>query len=262
MIATLLFLLQAAAAGPPDPVAARFDRCAALVKSDAAKGVAEAEQWQRAGGGLPARLCLGLGYVEQERWAPAEIVFTQAATEAEIQRDGRAASLWVQAANAALAGDDPARARASLDRALALPVLTGALRGEAHLDRARAAVALGDLASARKDLDEAVVMVPTDPLAWLLSATLARRQGDAARATKDIACARRLDPTAPAIVEEEARIAALPKPAAAPSGWRSATAALDSRHALSPHHDPGQRSRRHRPLLRAARPEGGPPHGE
>lgn len=210
MIPLLFLLLQAA---PADPVAQRFDRCAALVKRDAAAGVAEAGKWQRAGGGLPARMCLGLGYVAQERWAPAEIAFAQAAAEAEIQRDGRAANLWAQAANAALAGGDPAKARGDLDRALALQTGSDLMRGEAHLDRARASVALNDLPAARTDLDAALKLVPADPLGWLLSATLARRQGDAARAAKDIAEAKRLDPNAPEIAGEAARIAALtPRP--------------------------------------------------
>ena len=205
MIPLIFLLLQTASASDAE----RFEKCSAQVKADAAAGVATAETWQRAGGGLPARMCLGLGYVAQERWAPAEIAFAQAAEEAERRGDGRAAGLWVQAANAALAGEDPARARTDLDRALALPVLVDTMRGEAHLDRARAAVALNDLAGARSDMDEALKLVPQDPLAWLLSATLARRQGDAARAAKDIAEAVRLDPKAPEIAEERARIAAM-----------------------------------------------------
>ena len=210
MIAFLL-LQAAVAAGPADPAEKRFDTCAALVKSDAVAAVKEGERWAAANGGFPARLCLGLAYVAQERWAPAEIAFAQAATQAEAQRDGRAGGLWVQAANAALAGDDPAKARADLDRAIALPVLSDPMRGEAFLDRARAAVALNDLPAARTDLDQALKLVPKDPLGWLLSAALARRQGDARRAAHDLDEARRLDPKAPEIAEEAARIAAMPR---------------------------------------------------
>lgn len=217
MIALPVFLLLQAAtpagpAGPVDPAEKRFEACTARIKTDAAAAVQEGEGWASTGGGLPARLCLGLAYVAQERWAPARIAFTQAAEQAEIQRDGRAAGLWVQAANAALAGDDPAAARSDLDRALALPVLADAMRGEAHLDRARAGVALNDLPGARTDLDEALKLVPKDPLGWLLSAALARRQGDRVRATRDLASARVLDPKAPEIAEEATRIAAMPAP--------------------------------------------------
>lgn len=208
MILPLLIALQTAAGPASDAAEKRFEACAALTKSDPEKALAEANAW-RVGGGLPARMCLGLAYVALERWGPAAITFEQAATEAEIQRDGRAANLWVQAGNAALAGEDPAKARGYFNRALALPVLAGEMRGEVHLDRARAGVAIGDLAAARADLDEAVKLVPRDPMAWLLSATLARRQDDAARAQKDIAEATRLAPQEAPIAYEEGNIAAL-----------------------------------------------------
>lgn len=208
MILPLLLTLQAAATPLPDATEKRFETCVALTKSDPEKALAEADAW-RVGGGLPARMCLGLAYVALERWDPAAVTFEQAAAEAEIQRDGRAATLWVQAGNAALAGDDPAKARGYFDRALALPVLADEMRGEVHLDRGRAGVAIGDLAAARADLDQAVKLVPRDPMAWLLSATLARRQEDAARAQKDIAEAARIAPQQAPIAYEEGNIAAL-----------------------------------------------------
>jgi len=100
-------------------------------------------------------------------------------------------------------------ARGYFDRALALPVLSDAMRGEAHLDRARAQVAVGDVVAARTDLDAALKLVPRDPLGWLLSATLARRQADLPRATKDIAEAAMLAPNEAPIAYEEGNIAAL-----------------------------------------------------
>ncbi|GGE86810.1 tetratricopeptide repeat protein [Sphingomonas prati] len=216
----LFLLLQAAAgpAAPPTVATKRFEACTALIKTDAAAAVAEGERWAATNGGLPARLCLGLAYVAQEKWAPAEIAFAQAATEAEAARDGRAAALWVQAANAALAADDPSKARGDLDKALSLPVLTDVMRGEAYLDRARAGVALNDLPAARIDLDQALKLVPADPLAWLLSAALARRQGDQRRAVRDLAEARTRDPRAPEITEEAARIAQMPLKPVSPVG--------------------------------------------
>lgn len=204
----LIFLLAQVAAPLPDGAEKRFDACVALVKQDAAKAVAEADAWRIAGGGLPARQCLGLAYVAQERWAPAAVAFEQAAKEAEIQRDGRAATLWVQAGNAALAGGEAARARGLFDRALALPSLSPAMRGEAHIDRARAQVAVGYLPAARADLDAALKLVPADPLGWLLSANLARRQKDAPRARKDITQALRLAPDDAAVAYEAGNVAA------------------------------------------------------
>lgn len=190
----------------------RYSQCVARISEDPAKAIADADAWRVAGGGLEARQCLGLAYAAAERWGPAALAFEQAAREAEIRRDGRAATLWVQSGNASLAGDDPAKARAAFDRALALPVLSNAMRGEALLDRARAAVESNDLPAARVDLDAALQLVPQDPMAWLLSAALARRQGDLARAGKDIVEAARLAPGEHAIAQEQDAIAAARAP--------------------------------------------------
>ncbi len=205
----LLLVLAATTASAADPAITRFDACTALVKADPAKAAAEADAWRVGGGGVPARMCLGLAYVAQERFGPASVTFEQAAREAEIQRDGRAATLWVQAGNAALADGDAGKARGFLDRALALPVMSSAMRGEAYLDHARAQVAVGYMDAARSDLDQALALVPGDPMAWLLSATLARRQGEGPRAAKDIAEAVRLAPDDAAVAYEQGNVALL-----------------------------------------------------
>jgi tetratricopeptide (TPR) repeat protein len=204
------FLLLAAAmtASSSSADEARFVACSKLVETDPAKAVAEADAWRVANGGLLARQCLGLAYSAQGRWAPAAVVFEQAARDAEIRRDGRAATLWVQTGNAALAGDDPAKARLAFDRALALPVLSKQMQGETWLDRARAGVALKDLAGARADLDKAIGLVPADPMVWLLSANLALRQNDLPRAQGHIAEAVRLAPDDAAVAYEAGNVAA------------------------------------------------------
>ncbi|PKP93220.1 MAG: hypothetical protein CVT77_06110, partial [Alphaproteobacteria bacterium HGW-Alphaproteobacteria-16] len=120
------------------------------------------------------------------RWISAAGAFEAAALEAEAVKDLRAAKYWAQAGNAWIAAAEPAKARAALDAALASGALTGLELGEAHLDRARALVAAGDLASARVDLDQAVLHAAADPMAWLLSATLARRTGDIPLAQRHI----------------------------------------------------------------------------
>jgi len=195
-----------AAAAPPS-TAPRYEACLRLVDENPTKAITEADAWRIAGGGLPARQCLGLAFVAAERWGPAALAFEQAARDAEIQQDGRAANLWVQSGNASLAGDDPGKARMAFDRALALPTLSPAMRGEATMDRARASVVANDPAAARADLDQALKLVPSDPMGWLLSATLARRQGDLDRATTDIREALRLAPGEAAVAYEQGNIA-------------------------------------------------------
>ena len=205
MIALALLLLAAPAGAPDDP--RRFEACAAKARADPAAAIKDAEAWRGAGAGWPASQCLALAYVAQERWAPAVIAFEQAAAEADLRGDGRAANLWVQAGNAAIADGDGGKARLAIDRALANPVLSPQMRGEARLDRARAGVAIGDLAGARADIDQALALVPADPFAWLLSATLARRQGDLVRARRDIAEAQTRAPGDADVSAEAARIA-------------------------------------------------------
>lgn len=198
-------LLAAAAVVPADQQ--RFRDCVALTRQDSAKAIDQAENWRMNGGGLLAKQCLGLAYAAAERWAPAAAAFEQAARDAELQRDGRAANFWVQSGNASLAGDEPVKAKMAFDRALALPVLSDAMRGETLMDRARAEVAADMQAAARADLDAALKLVPEDPMGWLLSATLARRQKAFDRAAADIREAARLAPDASAIAYEQGNIA-------------------------------------------------------
>lgn len=212
MILLLPMLLQAAAAplaGPPDPVEQRFERCVNLASSDPAKAEADAGQWQRDGGGFLAHQCLGITYATELRWSAAAAEFEAAARGGEIAHDKRAANYWAQAGNAWLAAGEPMNARGALNAALASGTLEGLQRGEANLDRARAFVASGNLADARADLDRACVDAASDPLAWLLSATLARRMGEVPRAKKDIAQALHLAGDDASVQLEAGNIAAL-----------------------------------------------------
>lgn len=172
---------------PGDPREARYQRCVAMAERtpDAAK--IEAGKWRLAGGDHFAQQCLGIAYATERNWTAAADAFQQAARAAELAHDVRAANYWAQAGNAWLAAGDGAHARTALDAALAAGELTGFALGEAQLDRARALVATGQPAAARIDLDAALTNAPADPLAWLLSATLARRMKDLPRAQKDIA---------------------------------------------------------------------------
>ncbi|MBU3076881.1 tetratricopeptide repeat protein [Sphingomonas quercus] len=225
ILAAMLAAQPAPAAVPPSDNAARFEACAKLAGTDPAAAEKQADAWRLANGGIPARQCLGLAYVGLERYGPAAAAFTQAAKDAEIQHDGRAAILWVLAGNASLAGGDATVARTALSRALALDMLIPAQAGEAYLDRARAAVAANDPAAARADIDAALKLVAADPMAWLLSATLARRQGQYERAAKDILEADRLAPGNAAIAYEDGNIAmASGKPDAARAAWARAAA--------------------------------------
>ncbi|HEY0626767.1 MAG TPA: tetratricopeptide repeat protein [Allosphingosinicella sp.] len=191
---SFLLALAAAAQAAPQGEEAQFKACAALVKSDPQKALSTANEWRIKGGGIVARQCLGLAYVELGRWAPAAVSFEQAARDAERANDPRRADFWVQSGNAWLAAEDGAKAKTAFDAALATNALSSELRGEVHLDRARAAVATGDLKSARTDIDRALQLVAKDPFAWYLSAGLALREGNMAKANADIGKAVELAP--------------------------------------------------------------------
>lgn len=212
MIMSLLLALQAAAPMVEDSKGedrARYQTCLDLSTGNPERGAAAATAWRVEGGGFLARQCLGIAYANLQRWPSAAQAFEEAAREAEAAKDGRAADFWAQAGNGWLAAGEPAKARAALDAALASASLIGLALGEAHLDRARAHVSLGELAAARSDLDRALTHAAEDPLAWLLSATLARRTGDVLRAKKDIQEALKRSPDDGSVQLEAGNVAAL-----------------------------------------------------
>lgn len=194
----------------PAKFAAPFQACLDQAMESPDAGVAFAQKWRIEGGSFYARHCMGFAYARAERWTPAIVAFEQAAEEAE--RSGEmveAARLWAQAGNAAMANGDLPKARSDFDAALARGLPDGLEKGEVHLDRARALVALDDMKAARDSLDIALTQAPKDPLAWLLSATLARRTGDMRLAQAHIARAVQLSPDDASVALEEGNIAVL-----------------------------------------------------
>lgn len=201
-----LMLALAAGAAPADQDA-RYKECTALVKTNAKKAVSTASEWRVRGGGILARQCLGLAYVELGQWVSAAAAFEQAARDSETVQDPRRADFWVQSGNAWLAAEQPDKARIAFGNALATTHLTPELRGEVHLDRGRAAVALDDLPGARTDIDKGLELVPRDPFAWYLSSALALKQGQMARAVSDIAKAVELAPDDAAVLLQAGTVA-------------------------------------------------------
>ncbi len=194
----------------PEKYAAPFQACLDEALESPDKAVAFAQKWRLEGGSFYARNCMGFAYARAERWAPAMVALEQAADEAERSGEmAQSARLWAQAGNAALAAGDAAKARSSFDAALARGLPDGVEKGETYLDRARALVALGEAEEARESLDVAIAQVPQDPLAWLLSATLARRSGELKLAQAHIARAVQLSPDDASVALEEGNIAVL-----------------------------------------------------
>jgi tetratricopeptide (TPR) repeat protein len=212
MLPLLILALQTApvqtAPAAPQKEPPRFTQCMDLATGDPAKALADAVQWRSEGGGVMARQCMGVAYANQGKWAAAAGTFEDAAHEAETAKDPRAPQYWASAGNAWIAAQEPAKARAAIDAALATGTLAGLDLGEAHLDRARAMVASGDMEAARSDIDKALTYAASDPLTWLLSATLARRAGDLPRAANDITEALQRSGDDPSVQLEAGNIAA------------------------------------------------------
>lgn len=223
MLLLLAAAAQTAPVGPPSPEEQRWERCVELAVDAPAEGIAEANRWRLAGGRFLAEQCRGMAYARQQRWVSAGGAFETAAREAEVARDRRASKYWAQAGNAWLAAGEAAKARTALDAALATGTLEGLELGEAHLDRARALVASGDLAGARSDLDKALVHAAKDPMAWLLSANLARRTGNVPLAREHIAKAVEMAGDDASVQLEAGNIAAVARDeAGAKAAWTRA----------------------------------------
>ncbi|MCA1748059.1 MAG: tetratricopeptide repeat protein [Parasphingopyxis sp.] len=182
----------------------RLGHCAELSASEPEAAIAEGARWLLENGGVDAEQCLGIGYAAAERWDEAVGAFDRGAASASA---GRRLALMAQAGNALLASGDAEAARSRFDTLLAVETLGETARGEALVDRARALVALGDGPAAQADLTAAQALLPNDPLVWLLSATLARRQGELEAAGDFIDRALELDEENPASLLEAGNIA-------------------------------------------------------
>ncbi len=222
----------------PPAIAAKLQACLDTAAADPAAGVRFANGWALDKGSFHALQCRGFAHARAESWDQAVAAFDAAAREAENARAGAdAARLWGQAGNAALADGKAQAATGYFDAALGHGAMSDIAKGEVYLDRARAGVMLGAHPAAREDLDKATMLVPQDPLAWLLSATLARRMNDMPRAATDIARAVALAGDDPSVMLEQGNIAMLAgNEAKARTAWEAVVAqAPQSRAAQSAH---------------------------
>jgi tetratricopeptide (TPR) repeat protein len=129
------------------------------------------------------------------------------AAKASSEKEPKTARMYAAAGNLWIAANQPGKAAADLDKALALPGLEAQQRGEAFLDRARAAEAQNDLATARARLNDAAATISGDPFYWYFSASLAMRERDPITARSSIDKALNLAPSDPAILFEAGHVA-------------------------------------------------------
>ena len=214
------------------PETSRLAQCLARTRTDPGGAIEEAEAWlEQASGGErgDAGQCLGVAQTQVGQRADAADTFL-AARDATGQDDQRARALrGGLAGGALLAEGDAAGAIALLDQAQADADAAGeaSIRGQIAIDRAIALVALDRTGEAASALDTARTAVPDNAQAWLLSATLSRRDGDLATAQTRIERAAMLAPLDPAIGLEAGLIAALSgRDEAARRSWQSVIEAV------------------------------------
>lgn len=185
----------------------RLLNCVRLAGSDPAAAIAEGARWALIDGGIEAELCLGVGYENSSNWGSAELAYMRAHGLAAASEDTRATAILANAGRMALRNGDAAAARERFGAVLADPGLSDTVRGNVLIERAQAHVAQEDGDAAQTDLIAAQALLPNDSAVWLLSATLARRQGDFDTAGDFIDRALELDQTDPANLLEAGNIA-------------------------------------------------------
>lgn len=222
--------VHAAAPSPAMHAPSRLAVCLSEIETSPAKAVDLAQAWRGAARGLDraeAGQCLGQALAAQAKWSEAEAAFLAARIDAATDQRAERARLGAMAANAALAEREPERALEQLDLAHGDALGAGDLHlaGDIAIDRARALVALKRENDAGAALAEARANAPEKSATWLLSATLARRQGKLNDAQTFIEKAAAIAPLDPEIGLEAGVIAVLGgRDAAARRSWNSVIA--------------------------------------
>ncbi|GAB7555593.1 hypothetical protein NRB_51140 [Novosphingobium sp. 11B] len=178
-----------------------------------------------------AGLCLGVALSDLDRWDEARTAFTNARDAADPADHASRARLGAMAGNAALAAGQAGQALSLLAPAATDAKIVGDadLTASIALDRARGLVAVKQPDEAANALAEARAAQPDNAQAWLLSATLSRRQDKLAQAQTQIEKAASLAPQDPEIGLEAGVIAMLShNDAAARRSWESVVAAAPS----------------------------------
>ena len=216
---------------PNLPEQDRLAYCLQKAATDPDAAMVEAQTWlgesRDSGQQVRANQCLGMLRSNAGDFDGALEAFAQAVSGVPKEQEVAAVPLMAMAGNAALAGGNAEQALGWFDRALAIKGFAdNAALGAMQSDRSRALVALGRLAEAGGALDEAHRLAPEDPEGWLLSATLARRNGELDRAQRDIEIAAKYGPRDPQVGLEAGVIAVLSgRDDAARKSWESVVSA-------------------------------------
>ena len=220
-----------AVATAPSPQTAEngiLQECLQLARANPIDAIEVAEDWlpraQTAQGRADAKQCHALALTQIENWSEAAALFLSARGDTPMSQREERARLAALAGNASLAEPNPQAALDALDLART-DLANGSnkkLKSAIEVDRAKALVALKRPAAATAALTAARTANPENAEAWLLSATLSRRQGNLAAAQTQIEKAAELLPIDPEIGLEAGVIAMLlGREDAARKSWQS-----------------------------------------
>lgn len=214
----------------PDLPPVRTEGCIDEIEANPADGAVAAQKALDHATGeqrVRAGLCLGVALGAMNRWDESRDAFLRARDAAAPTDSASRARLGAMAGNAALAGGSAATGLAVLDTARndAKAAQDTDLQGSIAVDRARAFVTLGQQSQAAAALAEARTAAPGNAQAWLLSATLSRREKNLAQAQTQIERAAQIAPQDPEVGLEAGVIAVLAgRDAAARQSWQSVVA--------------------------------------
>lgn len=220
------------AAPPPGAQSPQLQSCLKLAMENPSDGIDEAEGWLAAAKTMSdkagAQQCKAMALTRLDGWAEAGTLFLAARDNTPASEPGERARLGALAGNSLLVAGNTTAALDALDHAHgeAHSASDRKLNGVIQIDRARALVALKRDAEASAALEEARYELPDNYQAWLLSATLSRRDGKLAAAQSQIERAAALMPVDPEIGLEAGVIAVLSgRDEAARKSWQSVIAA-------------------------------------
>ena len=213
----------AAPAAPPT----RLEQCRTMAGTDPLAALDVAEGWGEAAQGpeaVDASECQGFALTRLQRWDEAQAAFASARDHTPVNELARRAQLGAMAGNAALGAGDAEAANGLFATAYgdAVTRANPELIADVATDWSRALVALGRADQAAGLLAAARASGSQNPLCWLLSATLSRRQDQLAEAQTQIERAAQLAPRDAEIGLEAGVIAVLSgRDAAARRSWQS-----------------------------------------
>jgi tetratricopeptide (TPR) repeat protein len=163
LLAAVLALTAGTARGGPGPLMREgedentvHDSCVALADSNPTQGLERAKAWRSEGGGFAADHCAAMALYDLGRYDEAAQGFEELAAAMMAMPKPQRARTLAQAGQSRLAGDDPRRAKADFDAALAL----NGDDPDLLMDRAEAFAALKQYWDAIDDLNRAVELAP------------------------------------------------------------------------------------------------------